>query len=64
MLVIRTGHRIPVAVVTFGLLRLQYWGSLIRQPRLCVNREEVSRGSLLPMGLALHVRIRAGHRQP
>eukprot|EP00959_Pyramimonas_sp_CCMP1952_P075372 1575277-Pyramimonas_sp.AAC.1 len=60
---IRAGHPKRVTVVTFGLLRPEYGGSIRRGPRLWVNCEEVSGGSPLPMGLALHVRIRAGHPQ-
>eukprot|EP00959_Pyramimonas_sp_CCMP1952_P356528 7466314-Pyramimonas_sp.AAC.1 len=55
MLVIRAGHPQRAAVVTFGLLRPEYGGSLERGPRMRVNCEEVSCGSPLPMGPAFHV---------
>ena len=45
----------PVTVVTFGLLRLEYGGSIRRDPRLRVNCLEVSVGSPLPMEPADHV---------
>eukprot|EP00959_Pyramimonas_sp_CCMP1952_P319040 6675375-Pyramimonas_sp.AAC.1 len=55
MLVIRAGHRQPVTVVTVGVLRPELGGSIKREPRLRVKCEDISSGSPLPMGPALHV---------
>eukprot|EP00959_Pyramimonas_sp_CCMP1952_P267298 5588773-Pyramimonas_sp.AAC.1 len=42
MLVIRAGHPKRVTVVTLGLLRPEFGGSIKREPRARVNCEEVS----------------------
>eukprot|EP00959_Pyramimonas_sp_CCMP1952_P421330 8826365-Pyramimonas_sp.AAC.1 len=55
MLVIRAGRPNSVSVASFGPLRRGCAGSLMREPRLRANCEEVPAGTPIPMGSPNHV---------